>query len=439
MNEKITLPSLVALLSARTGDTKKLSEDFVKEFFSAVSELLANGEQIKIKDIGVFKTIAVEARKSVNVSTGEEYLIPSHRKVVFIPSKELAAEVNAPFEMFETVELADDVTEEELETESLAEAQEMQAPQEIQEAHSEYKEEEPVEEDGEELEPLYEVKDEDMDSCASLGTQNRAAQAEETKTAAEEKAEAVTEADNAAEEKDEAVTDADNAAEEKVEAVTEADTAAEEKAEAVTEADNAAEAAVEDLLKTEVQIVKERKRPRYRFLLGMACGMLLAIAIIAVYALVNADQWRMIAGHGDNASKEAVIPTEYETKESIPYGNPIDSSIVGEPAADESPATAVTEEKTVDEVPTQPSDKKVYDTITKTRYLTTMAKDHYGNYHLWPYIYMENSAFLGHPDRIRPGTKVVVPPLSKYGVDPNNPADIAKAKKKGQEIYNRYK
>lgn len=394
MNEKITLPSLVALLSARTGDTKKLSEDFVKEFFSAVSELLANGEQIKIKDIGVFKTIAVEARKSVNVSTGEEYLIPSHRKVVFIPSKELAAEVNAPFEMFETVELADDVTEEELETESLAEAQE---PREMQEAHSEYKEEEPVEEGGEELEPLYEVKDEDMDSCASLGTQDRAAQVEETKTAAEEKAEAV------------------------------------------TEADTAAEATVEAQLKTEAQIVKERKRPRYRFLLGMACGMLLAIAIIAVYALVNADQWRMIAGHGDNASKEAVIPTEYETEESIPYGNPIDSSIVGEPAADESPATAVTEEKTVDEVPTQPSDKKVYDTITKTRYLTTMAKDHYGNYHLWPYIYMENSAFLGHPDRIRPGTKVVVPPLSKYGVDPNNPADIAKAKKKGQEIYNRYK
>jgi hypothetical protein len=68
-----------------------------------------------------------------------------------------------------------------------------------------------------------------------------------------------------------------------------------------------------------------------------------------------------------------------------------------------------------------------------------MAKDHYGNYHLWPYIYMENSSFLGHPDRIRPGTKVVIPPLSKYGVDPNNPKDIAKAKKKGEEIYNKYK
>lgn len=41
-------------------------------------------------------------------------------------------------------------------------------------------------------------------------------------------------------------------------------------------------------------------------------------------------------------------------------------------------------------VPTQPSDQRKYDTITKTRYLTTMAKDHYGNYHLWPYIYKEN-------------------------------------------------
>ena len=89
-------------------------------------------------------------------------------------------------------------------------------------------------------------------------------------------------------------------------------------------------------------------------------------------------------------------------------------------------------------VPTQPSDKKVYDTITKTRYLTTMAKDHYGNYHLWPYIYKENEKILGHPDRIRPGTKVVVPPLSKYGVNPDNKADIDKAKKLGNEIYARY-
>ena len=90
------------------------------------------------------------------------------------------------------------------------------------------------------------------------------------------------------------------------------------------------------------------------------------------------------------------------------------------------------------EVNTRPSDSPLYDTITKTRYLTTMAKDHYGNYHLWPYIYMENQKFLGHPDRITPGTKVVVPPLSKYGVDPSNPEHIKKAKQLGIEIYKKY-
>lgn len=90
------------------------------------------------------------------------------------------------------------------------------------------------------------------------------------------------------------------------------------------------------------------------------------------------------------------------------------------------------------EVPTEVSDV-VYDTISRTRYLTTMAKDHYGNYHLWPYIYMENAKFLGHPDRIKPGTRVVVPSLAKYGVDAKSKADISKAKQLGIEIYARYK
>ena len=98
----------------------------------------------------------------------------------------------------------------------------------------------------------------------------------------------------------------------------------------------------------------------------------------------------------------------------------------------------IQESETEEEVPTAPSDAVVYDTISTTRYLTTMAKAHYGNYNLWPYIYQENQSFLGHPDRIRPGTPVVIPKLSKYGVDPNNASDVEKAKKLGVEIYARY-
>ena len=88
---------------------------------------------------------------------------------------------------------------------------------------------------------------------------------------------------------------------------------------------------------------------------------------------------------------------------------------------------------------TAPSDTPVYDVVTTTRYLTTIASEHYGNFNLWPYIYEENKAILGHPDRIKPGTRIVVPPLSKYGVNPKNKSDIDKAKKMGKEIYSRYR
>ena len=88
--------------------------------------------------------------------------------------------------------------------------------------------------------------------------------------------------------------------------------------------------------------------------------------------------------------------------------------------------------------PTKPSDVKTVDKITTTRYLTTMAKEYYGNYNLWPYIYKENESKLGHPDRIKPGTSVVIPNLDKYGVDAHNPKDIEKARKLGVEIYKKF-
>lgn len=79
-----------------------------------------------------------------------------------------------------------------------------------------------------------------------------------------------------------------------------------------------------------------------------------------------------------------------------------------------------------------------YDAIGTARFLTTMAKEYYGNPDFWPYIYQENQAKFGHPDRIKPGTTVVVPNLNKYGVNPKNPEDVEKAKKLGKEIYARY-
>ncbi len=83
-------------------------------------------------------------------------------------------------------------------------------------------------------------------------------------------------------------------------------------------------------------------------------------------------------------------------------------------------------------------DPIAYDRIGKDRFLITMAREYYGNPNFWPYIYEENRVKFGHPDKIRPGSSVVVPNLKKYGVDPKNPADVEKAKNLARQIYARY-
>lgn len=78
------------------------------------------------------------------------------------------------------------------------------------------------------------------------------------------------------------------------------------------------------------------------------------------------------------------------------------------------------------------------DKVTRRRYLTTMAREHYGNYNFWVYIYEENKLKLGNPNAIVPGTIVVIPPANKYNIDASNPQSIQLAKKKAIEIYAKY-
>ena len=82
MNNKISFPELVELLSKSTNASKKTCEAFLKSFFGAIEDALAAGETVKIKNLGVFKVAKVEARKSVHVNTGEEIEIPEHNKII---------------------------------------------------------------------------------------------------------------------------------------------------------------------------------------------------------------------------------------------------------------------------------------------------------------------------------------------------------------------
>ncbi len=393
-SEKVTLAGLTARLSVRTGDTKRQTEDFLRELFALIAGELEKGESVKVPGLGVFKSIEVEARKSVNVNTGEETLIPGHRKIVYMASKELSATVNEPFSMFQTIELTDDAVTELEESEST----EPEPVCDVPFASTVYELEEP--------EVMAEAELE-RESVQEYAAESIPEQPETFQPASEESPNSDDDPKDPKDPKD--LKD------------------------------------FKDLKDTEDPDISEDSEipaiPKKRFWPGFLVGFAAAclIAFVAVWTLCQygvLSTERMAEAKPKPAS-EAITVNNATTH--VPEGVPDESKAEAEPVGKEQILEqSAPEPEAEPTVPTQPSDKKVYDTITKTRYLTTMAKDHYGNYHLWPYIYKENEKILGHPDRIRPGTKVVVPPLSKYGVNPDNKADIDKAKKLGNEIYARY-
>ncbi|MDE6409171.1 MAG: HU family DNA-binding protein [Muribaculaceae bacterium] len=416
MNNKITMPALVALLALKSGLTKEKSEEFLREFFKLISDTLKEGESVKIKSLGTFKIMSVETRKSVNITNGEEIVIPGHNRIVFVASREIAEEINAPFSMFDSVELHPDAEEEivaSLETDNEREASKAPVNEE------EFKV--TVEDEGFKA-PAQEEEANDLpkSEMKPIPEENRIEKgvAESEETAGEETNE------NPGEETDE------NSGEETEENSGEEP---EETAGAETDekgGDEADEAASQKKGKTGMKFIMG-------FVSGLVVAMLLAGAGYYFFIYKNGD---ILKDRSEDVPQQTVSPNDSVNKIVNSKNNEIiEEKVEGEEKKNDSAAALITPNEVTAEVDTQPSDRVVKDVIGPHNYLTTMAQRHYGDYNLWAFIYEENKSFLGHPDRIKPGTEVVVPPLSKYGIDPKNPEDVKKAKQLGIEIYKRYK
>lgn len=383
MNDKITMTRLAAMLAISTGKQKKLCEDFLRELFAIVEEELVKGENVRIKGFGTFKIVDVEPRKSVNVSNGEETVIPGHSKVLFVAAKELASRVNLPFEAFEAVEIAD-----ELPTDSLDGEEEL-----ADSMPASLIDEESDEESGQKngFEQEVEIQDSESNVIPDLVVPVSELKKDSDQEAVEDEASA------------EAYSDS-------------------------LQADDSRND-TEDL----------PGENRHKFTKGFAAGFITALLVGGiVFAVGHLMGFSFGVTNGEKSAEQStseVVKTEDMSVDSIAS---FKSSVKDSVLLDNNDSVRNNSE-IVDDVPTKVSDEPVYDTVTTTRYLTTIAKEHYGNFNLWPIIYEENKDILGHPDRIRPGTKVVVPPLSKYGVDPKNAGQIKEIKQKGIEIYARFK
>ncbi|UKK57990.1 HU family DNA-binding protein [Prevotella communis] len=106
---KVFMAELADMLAQKVGISKREAQQFLTDFVETIQDGVNNDKLVKIKGLGTFKVIDVDARESVNVNTGERVTIDSHQKLTFTPDAAMKELVNKPFSQFETVVLNDGV------------------------------------------------------------------------------------------------------------------------------------------------------------------------------------------------------------------------------------------------------------------------------------------------------------------------------------------
>lgn len=125
--DRISIQEIAAILTLKSGLKKKDAERFATTIFEVVKDGLESERLVKIKGLGTFKVIDIEARESVNVNTGERVLIEGHGRVTFTPDATMKELVNKPFSQFETVVLNDGVDFDDMDNSDSTDAETMEA------------------------------------------------------------------------------------------------------------------------------------------------------------------------------------------------------------------------------------------------------------------------------------------------------------------------
>lgn len=402
MNTKVTFPELVDAVSNATNTPKRLSEIFLKELFSLVGERLVAGENVKIKNLGTFKLILVEARKSVNVNTGEEIEIPSHNKISFVPDKDLAEAINQPFSGFETVILSDGIPDEELDR--LASTGEIVMPSET-------------------LENIAGVTDSVTDKTMTGNTnesvypniespENSIGGAVDDDAANIEKA-YVTDIPE----------DTDNYREDNVKGREDAPVQPGEeiKGKLPDESENEIPIDAWPVISEPDTEPEEPVDLRNSFKRGFLWGFFIALVVsLGTFIGVSIVVGFPLSYHGSDLIQEKTDTIKNES-------TVIEHTLVPDETKRDSTYNI-----------NKPVIKVRRDTVSRTRFLTTMAREYYGNYNFWVYIYEENRNIIDNPDLIKPGTIIIIPPPDKYGINKDDPQSLEAAKQKAFEIFKKY-
>lgn len=84
----------VDLAAAKTGRTKKETEQAMDALFQTLGEVLAGGGRLAVSGFGTFETKERPARTARNPRTGETMPVPASTVAVFKPAQALKDKLN---------------------------------------------------------------------------------------------------------------------------------------------------------------------------------------------------------------------------------------------------------------------------------------------------------------------------------------------------------
>ena len=387
MNEKISFPDLVGLLSSKMNITKKEAETFLKEFFTVSTEVITSGEELRINGLGLFKPLWVEARGSINIQTGEPVEIPGHYKLSFIPDKVLREAVNAPFSSFSVEVLNDHVPIEDMtavpsqdidENNDICNTEnvELQDSKEIREK----------EEEDEPIEPAHEYIQED-------------------KSADEESSESTVSSQEIEKFQEEII-----------------------QPESETKVEEKEEDCYEDYLR------KSASRKSFWWGVLSAFGIIIICLAGGIFFMGNDSPYVVKIG-------EYTLSLGKQSIDSRPMNNNPESVVLPEnkDTLSEMEKDSVLKDSVISASPlAAPEVKPVIETIRSGVFLTTLARKYFGHKAFWVYIYEENKDVIKNPNQVPIGTRLTIPSASKYDIDANNRTSVEKAKALAAKIQSRY-
>lgn len=387
MNHTVTLSQLITRLATVSDVDTNTARRFLQAFFHTLSDSIEQTGSVSIKGIGTF--------------TAHEDPTTGRTTVSFAPDKNVAEELNRPFEMFEAVELADNV--------DFSEADEFTIntqPDTDNTATNNIDESDNTEDELNNfapIEPIYTAVPEIQTpvTTANVSDNAKTAEADEITNEPEPEEENNTIIENANVVSDEQTNVNEEAA----------PIASEEPDDSDKEPDNTIEPS---------QSTNKR-------LWIWAGGIVAVVAIIAYIAAI------ILTPINSYEDEETLADTTSFTIQTIT----VDELNANKTEAATAENT-VQETKTVEtpkEAPTTVKADPVYDTVEIS--LIRLAKKHYDEPSFWVYIYEANTDIITNPNRIRPGTRVLIPNRETFpGKDKKEAREIAK--KKQGEILSKF-